>query len=75
MISHQKNEVICNVCGKELADKKTLYKHKAIHSNSGNSGHSWFEKLFPCSSCEKVSILFYIIYCWFIHFVNYNIII
>lgn len=56
MITHREKGVVCDVCGEEVADKRALINHKASHSNTVSvSRNSLTEKVFPCSSCGKVS--------------------
>lgn len=59
MITHREKLIVCDVCGEEVADKRALINHKASHSNTVSiTRNSLTEKVFPCSSCGKVSNLY-----------------
>lgn len=56
MVTHREKGVVCDICGEELADKRALINHKASHANTVSvSRNSMTEKIFPCTSCGKVS--------------------
>lgn len=56
MITHREKGVICDICGEEVADKRALINHKASHANTISvTRNSLTEKIFPCTSCGKVS--------------------
>lgn len=56
MITHREKGVICDTCGEEVADKRALINHKASHTNTASvTRTSLTEKIFPCTSCGKVS--------------------
>jgi len=58
MVTHREKGVVCDICGEELADKRALMNHKASHANTVSiSRTSLTEKIFPCTSCGKVSII------------------
>jgi len=60
MVTHREKGVVCDICGEELADKRALINHKAIHSNTVSvTRNSLTEKIFPCTSCGKVSKLLF----------------
>jgi len=65
MVTHREKGVVCDICGEELADKRALMNHKASHANTVSiSRTSLTEKIFPCTSCGKVSIIL----SWFYNF-------
>lgn len=60
MITHREKGIICDICGEEVADKRALISHKASHANTISvTRNSLTEKVFPCTSCGKVSKIEY----------------
>lgn len=60
MITHQQKGAVCEICGEELPDKRSLIKHKAAHISTVDvSRNSLTEKIFPCTRCGKVSFLIF----------------